>query len=233
MPCSCVRGTRGRSGRLGPAPGCVSSPFPPSRPSFPAPRVADRPVRVSLTLARWYAIPCGLCVPRALSGCPSRIPRVPFMCVCARALPASAPFLPPRVSVARARRVVPVQGASRAVPCGPYPSAFPASVPCAVWLVLGGGGRVPFPPCLAWDCVPPRGRARASGAVGRQGGQGGGRPVCRPPRGRCRGAPRGGGSLYLGPSLCLPRAGTKAGVMGVTQFMEGVACILLRFVFAC
>ena len=91
----------------------------------------------------------------------------------------------------------------------------------------GGGGPVPFPPCLAWGCVPPLGRARAGGAGG------GGRTVCRPPR-RCgRGAPRGGGSPYLGPSLCLPWAGNKAGVTGVALVMEGVAPILLRFVFAC
>ena len=63
---------------------------------LPAPRflrlcVAGRPVRVSLILARWYAIPCGLCVPRARSGCPSVFPRVSFVFVCARALAASAP----------------------------------------------------------------------------------------------------------------------------------------------
>ena len=43
----------------------------------------------------------------------------------------------------------------------------------------------------------------------------------------------GGGSPYLGPSLCLPWAGNKAGVIGVALVMEGVALILLRFVFAC
>ena len=63
---------------------------------LPAPRflrlcVAGRPVRVSLILARWYAIPCGLCVPRARSGCPCVFPRVSFVFVCARALAASAP----------------------------------------------------------------------------------------------------------------------------------------------
>ena len=54
-------------------------------------RVAGRPIRVSLTLARWYAIPCGVCVPRARSGCPSGSSRVPLSCVCARAPAASAP----------------------------------------------------------------------------------------------------------------------------------------------
>ena len=57
-------------------PGFLSSLFPPSRPAFSALCVAGRPVRVSLILARWYAIPCGLCVPRARSGCPPGIPRV-------------------------------------------------------------------------------------------------------------------------------------------------------------
>ena len=98
----------------------------------------------------------------------------------------------------------------------------------------GWGSPVSFPPCLALSRVPPCGRACASGAVQRQGGAGGGgRPVCRPPWGRGRGAPRGGGLLYLAPSLCLPWAGTNAGVSGVAQFMEGVAPILLRFVSAC
>ena len=79
------------SGGLGLVPGVVSSLFPPARPAFPALCVAGRPVWVSLILARWYAIPCGLCVPRARSGCPSGFPRVSFVCVCAPALAASAP----------------------------------------------------------------------------------------------------------------------------------------------
>ena len=90
LPRPCVRGARGRFGGLGPVPGFVSSPFPPSRPVCPAPCVAGRPVRVSLTLARWYTIPRGLCVPQARSGCPSGSSRVPFVCVCARA-PVSPP----------------------------------------------------------------------------------------------------------------------------------------------
>ena len=79
------------SGGFGPVPGVVFPLLPPSRPAYPALRVAGRPVRVSLTLARWYAIPVGLCVPRARSGCPSGGPRVSFSCVCARALAVSAP----------------------------------------------------------------------------------------------------------------------------------------------
>ena len=82
VPRPCVRGARGRFGGLGPVPGVVSPPFPPSRPACPALCVAGRPVRVSLTLGRCYAIPRGLCVPRARSGCPSGSPRVP-LCVCA------------------------------------------------------------------------------------------------------------------------------------------------------
>ena len=91
VPRPCVRGARGRFGELRLVPGVVSLPFPPSRPACPAPLLAGRPVRVSLTLARWYAIPRGLCVLRARYGCSSGSPRVPFVCVCARAPAASAP----------------------------------------------------------------------------------------------------------------------------------------------
>ena len=173
-------------------PGVVSSPFPPPRPTFPALCVAGRPVRVSLILARWYAIPCGLCVPRARSGCPSGFPRVSFLCVCARAPAPSAPPPPPRVGVARAPRAVPVLGAGRAVPRSPCPSACPASVPCSVWLAWGGGAaRSRFPP--TW-----LGAARSP-----WGGCGRGDPSPTPPRAlfaRCGGvtrAPRGG-ALCLG-----------------------------------
>ena len=88
MPRLCVGGARGCF-RLVPGVVCLSFPLP--RPAFSALRVAGRPVRVSLTLARWYAIPDGLCVPRDRSGCPSGSPRVSLSCVCARALAASAP----------------------------------------------------------------------------------------------------------------------------------------------
>ena len=150
VPRLCVRGARGRFGGFGPVPGVVSLSFPPSRPACSALRVASPPVRVSLTLARWYAIPRGLCVPRARSGCPSGSPRVSLSCVCARAPKASAP--PPLGGVACAPRVAPALGAGRAVPRGPCPSACPAPVPCSVWRALGGGGPVPVPPYLAWGC---------------------------------------------------------------------------------
>ena len=144
VPRPCVRGARGRFGGLGPVPGVVSLPFPPSRPACPALRVAGRPVRVSLTLARWYAIPRGLCVPRARSSCPSGSPRVPFACVCARAPAASAP--PPpwvvwRAHLARSRHWALV---------GPFcvvrapPRVLPRSL--APSGVLGGGRLGPGSP---------------------------------------------------------------------------------------
>ena len=69
-----VRGARGRCGGFGPVPGVVSLSFPPCRPACCALHVAGCPVQVLLTLARWYAIARGLCVPRARSGCLSGIP---------------------------------------------------------------------------------------------------------------------------------------------------------------
>ena len=107
-------------------------------------RVAGHPVQVSLTSARWYAIPRGLCVPQARSGCPSGSPRVPSACVCARAPAMSAP--PPLGGVACAPRVVPALGAGRAVPRGPCPWACPAPVPCSVWRAWGGAFWSRFPP---------------------------------------------------------------------------------------
>ena len=146
MPRPCVRCARGRLGGFGPVPGVVSLSYPPSRPACPALRVAGRLARVSLTLARWYAIPRGLCVLRARSGCPSGSPRVPFACVCARAPAASAPR-PPWV-VWRAHLVRSQHWALVGpfhVVCAP-PRVLP-HLAC-----LGGGGPVPVPPYLAWRC---------------------------------------------------------------------------------
>ena len=188
VPCPCVRGARGRFGGFGPVPGVVSLPFPPSCPAFPALRVAGRPVRVSLILARWYAIPRGLCVPRARSGCPSGSPRVPFACVCARAPAASAPL--PLGGVACAPHAVPALGAGRAVPRGPCPSACPAPVPCSVWRAWGGGVRPRFPP--TW-----------LGVVGVAEGR---------PRGGCLPLLRGASGVRRSPSPDCPPTGRAVGV---------------------
>ena len=159
VPWLCVRSACGLFwGGSGPVLGVVSSPFLPFRPAFAALCVAGRTVRVSQILTRSYAVPRGLCVPRARSGCTSDFPRVSFVCVCARALAASAPpLLPPWVGVVRARCAVPVLGAGRAVPRGLCPSACPASVPCSVWLAGGGSGPVPFSPTWLRAARSPRG----------------------------------------------------------------------------
>ena len=199
VPRLCVRGARDRFGGLGPVPGVVSLPFPPSCPACPALRVAGCPVRVSLTLARWYAIPRGLCVPRARSGCPSGSPRVPFACVCARAL--RRPLPPPLGGVACAPRAVPALGAGRAVPRGPCPSACPAPVPCSVWRAWGGAVRSRFPP--TWLLLRGASEVRRSPS-----------PDCTPP-GRALGVryPRavGAGVWVLGPNTvtlaCMPCGG--------------------------
>ena len=163
VPRPCPRGARGRFGGLGPVPGVVSLPFPPSRPTCPALRVAGRPVRVSLTFACWYAIPRGLCVPRAWSVCPSGSHRLPFACVCACAPAASAPP-PPLGGVACAPRAVPALGAGRAIPRGPCPSACPAPVPSSVWRAWGGAVWSRFPP--TWLGLQALWGLRAAGVAG-------------------------------------------------------------------
>ena len=175
VPRPCVRATRGWFGGLGPVPGVVSLSFPPSRPECPTLRVAGCPVRLSLILARWYAIPRGLCVPRARSGCPSGSPRVLFACVCARALAASTP--PLLGGVACAPRAVPALGAGRAVPRGPCPSACPAPVPCSVRRAWGGAVQSRFPPTWLGAVRPPWDRSLAYAPWGlRAAGVAGGRP---------------------------------------------------------
>ena len=105
-------------------------------------------VRVSLTLARWYAIPRSLRVPRARSSCPSGSPRVSLSCVCARALAASAPPSPWVVWRAHLSwslhwaLVGPfhvVRAPPRVLPRSPAPSG-----------VLGGGRSGPGSPLLGF-----------------------------------------------------------------------------------
>ena len=189
VPLPCVRGARGQFRGLGPVPGIVSLPFPPSRPAFPTLRVAGRPVRVSLTLARWYAIPRGLCVPQARSGCASGSPRVPFACLCARAPAASAPTPPSvvwRAHLARSRHWALV---------GPFhvvrapPRVLPRSL--APSGVLGGGTvRSRCPP--TW-----------LGVVGVAEGR---------PRGGCLPLLRGASVVRRSPSPDCPPTGRAVGV---------------------
>ena len=189
VPRLCVRGARGRFGGFGPVLGVVSLSFPPPRPACSALRVAGRPVRVSLTLARWYAIPRGLCVPRARSGCPSGCPRVSLF-ACALALSRCPPPPPPLGGVACASRVVPALSARRAVPRGPCPSACPAPVPCSVWRAWGGAVRSRFPP--TW-----------LGVVGVAAGR---------PRGGCLLPLRGASGVMRSPSPDCPPTGRAVGV---------------------
>ena len=197
VPRPCVRGARGRFGGLGPVPGVLSLPFPPSRPACPALSVAGCPVQVSLTLARWYAISRGLCVPRARSACPSGSPRVPFGCVCARAPAASAPPHPWvvwRAPLARSRHwalrgpfhvvrappgVLPrslapsgVLRGGRSSPGSPLPG-FGLSATHVLWARscgCGGPTLSPWPAC-------PVGAACRGGGGGPSPGGGGGLPL--------------------------------------------------------
>ena len=159
------------------------------------------------------------------------------LCVCALALPRRLRPPPPLplVGVARAPRAVPVLGAGRAVPRGPCPSVCPAPVPCPVQFVFWGvGGLVPFPLYLAWGRVFPVGWVCASGAFLRRGVGWGGGSLCAFLPDCAAGAGQwGGGSPCLSPSLCLPWAGNKAGVLGVALALEGVAPIPLCFMLAC
>ena len=144
VPRLCVCGARGRFGGVRAGTWCCVSPSSPSRLACSALRVTGSPVRVSLILARWYDIPCGLCVPRARSGCPSGGPRVSFSCVCARALAVSAPrWVVWRVHLAWSRHWALV---------GPFhvvrapPRVLPRSR--APFGVLGGGRSGPGSPLL-------------------------------------------------------------------------------------
>ena len=77
-------------------------------------------------------------------------------------------------------------------------------------------------------------RPRRSGAGGVRSG-GGGVLCALLASGAWLGGPGGagdGGSLCLGPPLCLPWAGTKAGFVGVVKFMKVVASIVFWFMSA-
>ena len=233
MPSSRVRSPRSRSWGLGHCPILCLSRAPPPAPR--SPRCAWQVVSSGCPLPSPAGTPFrAVC---AVRGLPPFALLVFLACplhVCALALSRSpCPSSPPG-SVWRAHL-----GPFRCrAPVGPFhavhapPRFLPRSRALSGLFFGVGGGPVFFSPCLAWGRVPPGGPACASLAVRRRGGGGGAACVPSPPA-AWPGGPRGGGSPYLGLSLCLSWAGTKAGVIGVAQFMEGVASILLRFVFAC
>ena len=165
--CVCAALAAG-SGGFGPVPGVVSPLLLPSRPAYPALRVAGRPVRVSL-------IPAGtpfhvVCAFRAHGPVALLVvPACPFR-VCVRSH--SCGVRSPLGGVARASRVVPALGAGRSVPCGPCPSACPAPVPCSVWRAWGGAVRSWFPPTWLGVAGAAAGRPRGGAfvrCVGRSG----------------------------------------------------------------
>ena len=63
-----------------------------------------------------------------------------------------------RIGAARTLRVVPLQGAGRAVPGGLCPSAFPVAVPCSAFLARGGVAWSLRPLALLGVARPPAGR---------------------------------------------------------------------------
>ena len=205
VPLLCVCGARGRFGGLGPVPGVVSLPCPPSRPACPALCVAGRPVPVSLTpLAGtpFHAVcafrelgPVALLV---VPACPLR--------VCALALP-RRPLPSPLGGVACAPRVVPALGAGRAVPRGLCPSACPAPVPCSVWRAWGGAAWSRFPPTWLGVVSPPWGGAGAFLCRGAGWGSGEGASAPRSPFVRPGGPV--GREVALARSVPLPSLGRQ------------------------
>ena len=112
----------------------------------------------------------------------------------------------------------------------------PGPVPRFVCLEAGGAARSRFP-LPGWGLCAPCGvglRIWGVPAPGGGVGGGGGGGLCAVlPDCAAGGGQWGWGSPCLSPSLYLPWAGNKAGVLGVALAMEGVAPIPLRFVLAC
>ena len=160
----CVYGASGRFGGAGARAGCCVFPVSPCPPRVSC-AVCGGPSRLGVPY------PCSLVRHSMRSVRSAGSVRLPFWfsprvlcgCVRSRSRGVRAPP-PPRVGVARAPRAVPLLGAGRAVQLGPCPSACPASVPCSVWLALGGGPG-PVSPYLAWGCALPVGWVQAWGPV--------------------------------------------------------------------
>ena len=201
----------------------------------------------------WRAVPSGCSLP-SLAGTPLHavcafrgpgpvallvFPACP-LCACALPLPRRPlrPPPPPLVVVAPSPRAVPVLDPGRAVPCGPCPSACPASVPCSVWLARGGGRPGPVSPLPGLGLCAPCGVALGVWNIpapgGGLGGVGGGGLCAVPPDCAAGGASGAGGRLAsVRPSAFPGQATKQVLVPGVALAMEGVAPIPLQFVFAC
>ena len=229
--CAALAAGSGASGRC-----LVSCP-----PRFPLPalcvlRCVWRPARSGCPLPSLAGTPFhAVCAFRGLGPVALLVfPACP-LCVCALALPRRPrPPPPPLVGVARAPRAVPVLDAGRAFDAvRAPPRVLPRS--CVPFGFFFGGGRPgpvsPLPGLVL--CAPREVRQRVWGIPAPGVGVGGG-AACAPfPRLCGRGGQWGGGSPCLGPSLCLPWVGNKAGVLAVALAMEGVAPIPLWFVLAC
>ena len=222
--CAALAAGSGGSGR------CPVSPFSPrvscavyggpSRPRVPYPRLlirhSMRSVRSagSVSLPLWFS-PRVLCV---FVRSRSRGVRAPL----------PLPWLVWRAHLARSRcwaLVRPfhaVRAPPRVLPWSRAP----------IGLLGGGGGPVPFPPYLAWNCVLPVWWVCASGAFQRRGIRwGGGGGLCAVLSDcAARGGSGAGGCLISVRPSAFPGQATKP---GVALAMEGVASIPLRFVPAC
>ena len=163
VPWSCVRGARGRSGGSGPVP-VLAPPFPRgprsercglSRPGVPSLRLPVLHSMRSVRSAGSVSLPFG---------------SAPCVCwVWVRSCSCSVRACPPPAGwMWCLLRALLVQGASRALPDGSRPSAFPVLVPYSVFLALQGVARSLRPlaslgvahpsaggPALAsWRCAP-------------------------------------------------------------------------------
>ena len=189
MPCSCMRGARGRSAGLGPVPGFVSFPIPLSRPRSPrcisgSSRPAVPHSRLLVHHSMWSLRSGGL-GPVALevfTACPLR--------VCAHALslrprPSALPGSVWRAQFAwfRCRAPVGLFHAVRAPPLFLPRSRAPSGL-----FFLGGGRPGPVPPMPGLGSCAPR-RAGLCVRGGRAPGGGGRGGACvPPPPGVARGA---------------------------------------------
>ena len=113
-------------------------------------------------------------------------------------------------------------------------ASYPGPVLRLVCFLFWGGRPSPVSPLPGLGLCAPRGVGLRIWGVPAPGDGVGGGAACVPfPRSLRPGGQFGWGSPCLGPSLCLPWAGNKTGVLDVAPAMEGVAPIPFRLVLAC